>query len=117
MVAVAALVIWNLQISREQKKDILSIFKQEFNLSASQATDLFSASSYLLRDEDHLAANIDKVIEKSKPQFTAQLQESLLQLVERVCRLDGSINDSQSALLSALQKCFDNERASNTQWG
>ena len=57
------------EISREQKLDILDTFHSEFHMSKSQAMELFVSSSYLLREEDHLLANLSKVLERSKTHF------------------------------------------------
>jgi Tellurite resistance protein TerB len=104
------------EISREQKKDILAIFENEFNLTSTQATELFSSISYLLKDEDHLIANMDKVFEQSKSQFTDELSTSLVELVNRVCLLDGPMSESQQALVTGVQKIFALESENQSKW-
>jgi len=91
------------EISREQKKDILEIFNQEFCLNDEDAGSLFSSSAFLLQNESNFIANIDKVLVKSKGEFSTEQIESTLSLVERVASTDSNTSEIQKKLINSIR--------------
>ena len=104
------------EISREQKKDILHMFQEEFHLSSQQAMELFVSSSYLLQEEDHLLINLPKILEKSASQFTQELSSSLIVLLKRVGNLDGELSHGQNNLLLAIAEYFKEDAQGDCKW-
>ena len=59
------------EISKEQKREILSIFSDEFKLDVDKAKELFASTSFMLQSENNFLTNIDKVLAPSKSNFSA----------------------------------------------
>jgi hypothetical protein len=87
------------EMSAEQKKFLLDIFKREFHLSDKEATGLLVSSAYLLRDELYIANQLDKVLARSKQAFTPEQAESTIELMHRLSWLDGEPNYEQAKLI------------------
>jgi uncharacterized tellurite resistance protein B-like protein len=94
------------EITSEQKRELLSIFQREFDLSRDLASDLLLASSHLIRDEIYLVDRLDKILERSAGRFERETADSLLTLMRRMATLEGSINTEQQKLLDATERYF-----------
>jgi uncharacterized tellurite resistance protein B-like protein len=94
------------EITSDQKKELLGMFQSEFGITRDQAADLLLASSHLIRDEIYLVDHLDKVLERSAPQFEQETVASLLAMMRRVAVLDGSVNAEQQKLVDATDKYF-----------
>jgi uncharacterized tellurite resistance protein B-like protein len=94
------------EVSAEQKKFLLQIFKQEFHLSDKEATALLASSAYLLRDELYIASQLEKVLARSKQAFTPEQAESTIELMQRLSWLDGEPNYEQAKLIDNTKQIF-----------
>lgn len=90
-------------ITRETKNEILKIYTEQFKLGDKLAADLYLASSHLLKNEFDIVANLPRIFTKSKAKFSRAQGESLLQLLEHVAMLDGSVSQDQRAFISGCQ--------------
>ena len=99
-VLLLAMATYDGEITRETKNELMKIYTEEFKLGDKAAADLYLASSHLLKNEFDIVANLQNIINKSKSKFTKAQAESLLQLLERVAMLDGSVNKHQQAFIN-----------------
>ncbi len=104
------------EISSEQKAVLTSIYKENFNLNSSEASDLLLASSHLIRDEIYLADNIDNILEKSHQQYSEDQINALLALMDKVSTIESTTNQEQDNLINAVKNYFNKSTHSNGQW-
>ena len=104
------------EISTEQKQTLQNIFVNEFELSDSEAADLFVASSYLLRDEVYIVDNLDKILEISKPYFNQEQIDSTLALMTRVSRICNETNEEQEKLIAQTRKILSLKQEEMSKW-
>src|SRR5690606_36915428 len=76
------------EISREQKQALNAIFEKEFKLSPQQAADLFSASAFMLQGVLNVVDEVDNIFAPNLAKMTDLQKESILDLLEQVCKLD-----------------------------
>ena len=103
-------------ITSDQKRELQSLFQSEFELSRDQAADLLLASSYLIRDQIYIVDHLDKILERSAPQFEPDNVSSLLRMMRRIAALDGSINAEQEKLISATERYFSARNKAPGKW-
>ena len=103
-------------MSNLQKQTMLSLFEERFELSQNDASQMLAASIHLLRDELSIAANVDKILEKSAQRFQKEQVRELLAMMRKVAALDGSINAEQEQLLSATEQFFARRHAPPEKW-
>lgn len=104
------------EISAEQKKFLLDTFKNEFHLSDKEAADLLASSAYLLRDELYIANELDKVLARSKQQFTPEQSESAITLMEQIAWVDGEPNHEQAKLIDSTKQIFSAVHQVRGKW-
>jgi len=104
------------EISSAQKQAILRVYEDEFHLTGDQATDLFVASAFLLKDEVSIAGQLDNILERSRRAFTPEQVHSTLQLMEQVARIDGPHNAEQERLLSRAAQILDARKQAPGKW-
>ncbi|HEX2492326.1 MAG TPA: TerB family tellurite resistance protein [Steroidobacter sp.] len=94
------------EITSDQKKELLGLFQNEFQISRDEASDLLLASAHLIRDEIYLVDRLDKILERSAPRFEPEAVNSLLRMMRRLAAMDGSINTEQQKLINATEAYF-----------
>lgn len=104
------------EISAEQKKNIQDIFVNEFRLNENEASELFVATTYLLRDEIYLADNIKNIIEKSISDFSQTQRQSTVELMTKVGKSCSDLNMEQNKLIAATQTYFEKLDPENRKW-
>ncbi len=104
------------EISSEQKGALISIFEDHFRLGNSEVSDLLLASSHLIRDEIYLADNMDKILTRSRDQFSDDQIDSVLSLMEKLSTLENSANDEQKNLIAAAKNYFSKTSKTTGQW-
>jgi len=103
-------------ISTDQKRALLRIFCETFQLSENDASELWLATTHLLRDELSVAANVDKILERSAGGFEPDQAAELLALMRRIAAMDGSINDEQQRLIAGTEAFFASRSATKSAW-
>ena len=86
-------------MSSEEKREILSIFENEFQLSKKDAAGLLISSSHLLGKGDEVREQLDKVLNPSLENFTKEQALSAIELIKRISELGGSATEMQSELI------------------
>ena len=104
------------EISREQKSTILSIFVDEFHLSADDAANLFASTAYLLQSETNFIRSVGKVLEPSLRRFDEEKARSLVELMTRVAGLDSEISVDQRTVIDSAEKIFMEIYSSREKW-
>jgi len=92
------------EITRETKKDILSIFENEFGIARSKSLEMFSSSTYLLRDEMNVAAEVKKILKPTISQFDQNQKETLFKMMVKASELEGAATQSQLSLLESTRR-------------
>ena len=104
------------EVSREQKRFLLTSFEKEFGLSTRESSDLLSQSAYLLRDEEEIASQLGEVLERSRPAFTKEQIESTLELMERMSSMEGAPNEGQAMLIGETKRILDAQKSEPQKW-
>lgn len=105
-------------ITSDQKRELQAMFQSEFEISRDEAADLLLASSHLIRDEIYIVDHLDKILERSAPQFEPATVGSLLALMRRLAAMDGSINGEQQKLIEATERYFTSrQKVAGSKWG
>jgi uncharacterized tellurite resistance protein B-like protein len=103
-------------MSAEQKRELLSLFERHFDVSASEASQLFAASIHLLRDELTVAEQVPHILERSASRFEPNQTAELLTMMRKIAVMDGSVNAEQQQLLDAVEHYFASLHAPQQKW-
>jgi len=103
-------------MSAEQKRALLSLFAQHFEISASEASQLFASSLHLLRDELSVVEQVPRILERSADRFEPNQVTELLAMMRKIAIMDGSINAEQQQLLDATERYFASRNAPQQKW-
>ena len=89
-------------ITQEHKKIILKIFTEEFEMKESDATELLSSTSFLVKDEDDIINNLKSFLALSIEKFSAEQRKKTLTYVETVMKVDEKLSSKQQKFLEKL---------------
>jgi uncharacterized tellurite resistance protein B-like protein len=103
-------------MSREQKAEIVSVFRNEFELGEREAGELFIMAVHLLGDHFNPTPEIGKILEKSRASFSPEQSASLLTMLRRVASLDGKPTVLQQDFLQEIAKQLFPEQAHKGAW-
>jgi len=104
------------EISREQKQSLIALFEEKFHLTPNAARDLFSATAFMLQDVVDMAAEVRPILAPSLEKFSTEQRQSVLDMLQSVCLLDGEISDLQQAIIEATEKEFQGTTEEPNQW-
>ncbi|UCH47823.1 MAG: hypothetical protein JSU95_17515 [Betaproteobacteria bacterium] len=104
------------EISADQKRQLLNIFEQEFQISADEASDLLLASSHLIRNEIYLSDQIDKILEPSLSRFTDSHIQTVDSMLRQVASLESPPNDEQQKLIEGVRRNFGSTAGAQGKW-
>ncbi len=104
------------EVSSTQKQQLKAIYEQEFHLSQDEANGLLVGSSFLLKDEVSVVDQLGKITERSRPRFTPEQVDSILDLMGRVARIDGPPNADQERLMDRTRQVLDVAGATTRKW-
>jgi len=104
------------EVSSTQKQQLMAIYGQEFHLTTDEATGLLVASAFLLKDEVSVVDQLGKITERSRPRFTAEQVDSILELMERVARIDGPPNAEQERLMERTRQVLHVAQGTARKW-
>lgn len=94
------------ELSIELKRRVFSLFESEFNVSHSRATEMFTASAFMLNDVVNLTREVSHIVAPSKASFTQNQVQSLLKMMDAVSTFEGPASNEQLELVVAVQKNF-----------
>ncbi len=104
------------EISSEQKATLISIFEDHFKMENSEASDLLLASSHLIRDEIYLSDDLDKIMARSRDQFSDEQIDSVLSLMTKLSTLESPMNEAQENLITTAKDYFSKTSKSSENW-
>lgn len=104
------------ELSKEHKQMVLDIFQSEFKLQPAQAQELFASSSFLLQSDERYAQNVDKILARTKDQFSAAQITSTQELIERVANVEGSATVAQQQFISQVAAALAKPEVSKSKW-
>jgi hypothetical protein len=104
------------EVSREQKQETIKLFESEFHLDNLAATELFSASAFLLNDAVDIVAEVKHILAPCREEFTQEQSQSTVDLLRRVSLLDGVISTVQQQLLDAVSNELIEPIENNGKW-
>jgi uncharacterized tellurite resistance protein B-like protein len=87
-------------MTSEEKKEILSIFENEFQLSKRDAAGLLISSSHLLGKGDEVREQLDKVLNPSLENFNEAQALSAIELIKRVSEAGSPATEMQTELVN-----------------
>ncbi len=104
------------EITRDTKLEILAMFEKEFGVKKPRALELFSSSTYMLKDVMNVAAEVAKVLAPSKDQFQKTHVDSLVEMMRKTRDLEEGSLESKDTTILAVQKEFEGDAASQGKW-
>ena len=104
------------EISREQKQSLITLFEEKFHLSSGAARDLFSATAFMLQDIMDMVTEVRLILAPSMEKFSLEQKQSVLEMLNGVCMLDGSISEQQQKIIEAVTREFETSSKKSDQW-
>ena len=89
-------------ISGEQKRTILDLYRREFHLTKKDASALLIASTHILGNGEEVRKNVSKVLAPSVEAFTEEQAASCTELVGKVAEIDGATTELQNEFLAGI---------------
>ncbi len=103
-------------MSSEEKREILSIFENEFHLSTKESQGLLVSSSHLLGKGDELQNNMKGVLAPSLDSFSSDQAQSAIELLKRVGSLSGPASQSQQELINQAGTFLSQTNQPQPKW-
>ena len=103
-------------MSSEEKREILSIFENEFKLSKRDAASLLISSSHLLGKGDEVRDQLDKVLNPSLDNFTKEQAVSAIELLQRISEIGGPATEMQSELIHKATAILERPLTPKKKW-
>lgn len=104
------------ELSIEEKKKLLALFEQEFELSANDASGLLNASGHLLGRGDEVRENMQAVLEPSIEHFTTSQLKTTLGMLKEVAEADGPASEIQQNLVDQATMILGSAAAPKGKW-
>lgn len=103
-------------MSSEEKREILSIFENDFQLSKRDAAGLLISSSHLLGKGDEVRDQLDKVLNPSLENFTKEQAVSAIELLKRISEIGGPATEMQSELIHKATAILERPLTPKKKW-
>ncbi len=97
------------EVTREQKKEITSLFVKEFGINQSVALDYYTSSSHMLKDVMNISSEVRNVLKPTKAEFKSNHVDALLEMLSMVSRAEGPANAEQELLLKVVSDELNKE--------
>ncbi|MDR0247972.1 MAG: hypothetical protein LBI16_06235 [Burkholderiales bacterium] len=91
------------ELTRETRQMLLNLFQDTFKIEEKETNELFSATSFRLKDglfEKH----VSRFIEERWNALTTTQAQQIVPLVQRIAELDGTSTPQQSGFISLLKE-------------
>ena len=93
-------------LSAEQKKAALNLFRSKFSLDTSAASELLGSAAHLLGAPQVIDAQLDGVAQKNEGRFTKEQAESMLQMMIEVASAEGDLSTRQREFVESVRALF-----------
>jgi uncharacterized tellurite resistance protein B-like protein len=104
-------------LTAEEKRGLLAEFGRAFSLSEKQASELLSATVYLLGDMQVIIDQADELLARYRQQFAPEQISSLLEMIDRVAAIDGTPTAQQQQLVDRIRKSVGQDSEPQGTWG
>ncbi len=101
----------------EEKQTLLSMFENDLQRSAKDASGLLTSSVFLLRSGENLSAEMHKLLAPCGDKFTAQHAEFTLNLMQRLAAVNDQPSVAQQALIDSAKAHFQQRHPATGTWG
>jgi hypothetical protein len=103
-------------ISTQQKAGVQQLLRDKLSLSEADATNLWLASSHLLRNRALELSEVPVVLKPSAEKFTAYHIETLQATMREAALIEPPINAAQQQLIDAVGAFFTQTKTSPRSW-
>lgn len=103
-------------MTAEQKTGLQELFVDEFNVDDRKAAALINSSAFLLRDGEEVRSNIQRIMQRSADDFSAERIESARVLLSKVAALDGPVSPLQQEILDGAESVWRGKGDPNATW-
>jgi len=103
-------------MTTEEKRILLKLFEQEFNLSKKDAAGLLISSVHLLGDGTEVRNNIEKFLAPSREKFTQSQAGSALALITSVAGDPGTRHENVRQVLEQVERIFKPPSQAEQVW-
>ena len=104
-------------MSSDEKKALLDLFQNEFNVDRKGAAELLISSAFLLGSGEELKNNLEKVIKPVLENFTEDQATSTRTILDGICSVDVAGNelkrDFADRIKNVIAKPFEPKKAWN----
>lgn len=104
------------ELTREQKRQVIQLFSEEFSISEEQALELYTALSHMLRNESNIIAEVPNILSPTLDQFSQSRRDSLLKMLRVVASSEGKPTEFQQEFLSAIENVFSHNEEESANW-
>lgn len=103
-------------MSSDEKRLILDLFRTEFRQSKKEAAELLIASAYLLGNGEELRANLEKVLKPSLENFTKEQAQAAMALLAKVSDVDPAEYELKHELVGRIGKILQPQTQAPPKW-
>lgn len=93
-------------LSIEEKEALKNIFRNTFNLSEQEASQLLGSSVYLLGPGEDVFQSPEKVLQRSLDQFSDEQKASSMGLLSAIINVGGAPSNLQQEFVSKVRKAI-----------
>ncbi len=106
----------DVEITRDTKSEILSLFVEAFNISETEANTLFSASSHLLKDASNLVLEVKNILAPTLADFTQSQITSVLAMLDKVSVAEAAPSTTQQEYITEVKQQFNSTQNTSKNW-
>lgn len=103
-------------ITREQKSEIITMFRDELGLSSDAAAESYGASSYMLQEVVNIVGEVKNILAPTKDQFERHQKESLLKMLKKIATTEGPTSKEQNAYITEVENQLELTEEKSTKW-
>lgn len=103
-------------ISTEQKTRVQQILRERLELNEAEATNLWLASSHMLRHRALELSEVPMVLQPSAEKFTAYHIDTLKAVMQAAALIEPPVNAAQQQLIDAVDTFFTQTKTSPRSW-
>lgn len=104
------------EITRDTKLEVLRLFGQEFGINRARSLELFSSSTYILRDVLDMSDEVRHVLAPSKADYQRSHIDKLLDMMRKVADFEAEATRVQLGLIDAVKREFDLNTEQPANW-
>jgi tellurite resistance protein len=104
------------EMSVEEKKEILEIFEQEFELSKRDAAGLLISTTHLLGQGDEMRDQLEAVLTPSLEKFTHEQADSAVSLMERVAAISDLSQELKVSFIAEASRVLKKDQQPAGRW-